>query len=32
MGNHGFDLINRSNNTVGDQQALDAVIRGVNGL
>jgi endoglucanase len=32
LGNNGFGLINRSNNTVGDQQALDAVIRGANGL
>jgi endoglucanase len=32
LGNNGFGLINRSNNTVGDQRALNAVIRGVNGL
>lgn len=32
LGNNGFGLINRSNNTVGDQRALDAVIRGSNGL
>ena len=32
LGNNGFGLINRSNNTVGDQQALDVVIRGANGL
>lgn len=32
LGNHGFGLINRSNNTVGDQQALNAVIGGSNGL
>jgi aryl-phospho-beta-D-glucosidase BglC (GH1 family) len=32
MGNHGFGLINRANNTVGDPQALDALMRGANGL
>ena len=31
LGHNGFGLINRSNNTVGDPVALDAVIRGVNG-
>jgi endoglucanase len=28
LGNNGFGIINRQNNTVGDQQALDALIQG----
>ena len=32
IGNNGFGLLNRSNNTVFDQKALDAVISGANGL
>ena len=32
IGNNGFGLINRSNNTVSDQQAVDAIVRGSNGL
>lgn len=32
MGNHGFGLINRANNTVGDPQALNAVIQGGSGF
>lgn len=32
IGNNGFGVINRSNNTVADQQAVDAIINGANGL
>lgn len=28
LGNNGFGIINRQNNTVGDQQVLDSLIRG----
>jgi endoglucanase len=28
LGNHGFGIMNRQNNTVGDQQALDALMQG----
>ena len=28
LGNNGFGIINRQNNTVGDQQALDALLQG----
>ena len=28
LGNNGFGIMNRQNNTVGDQQALDALIQG----
>lgn len=32
MGNNGFAIFNRQTNTVVDQQSLDALIRGGNGL
>ncbi len=32
MGNNGFALFNRQTNTVFDQQSLDALVRGGNGL
>ena len=28
LGNNGFGIINRQNNTIGDQQALDALVQG----
>lgn len=31
MGNNGFALFNRQTNTVFDQQALDAIVKGGNG-
>ena len=32
IGNNGFGIIDRSNNTVFDQKAMDAVKSGANGL